>query len=60
LSFQDIILKLEEFWTHNGCYLASGYDNEVGAGTMTPDTFFRVTWEKTMAYCLLAAFKKTG
>ncbi len=30
----------------NGCYIASGYDNEVGAGTMTPDTFFRVLGKK--------------
>jgi len=46
LSLQEIILKLEEFWSHNGCYIASGYDNEVGAGTMTPDTFFRVLGKK--------------
>jgi glycyl-tRNA synthetase alpha chain len=42
MSIQDIILKLQEYWANNGCYIASGYDNEVGAGTMTPDTFFRV------------------
>lgn len=42
MSVQDIILKLQEYWASNGCYIASGYDNEVGAGTMTPDTFFRV------------------
>jgi glycyl-tRNA synthetase alpha chain len=42
LSLQDIILKLQEFWSLNGCCIVSGYDNEVGAGTMTPDTFFRV------------------
>jgi len=42
LSVQDIILKLQEYWSNTGCYIASGYDNEVGAGTMTPDTFFRV------------------
>ncbi len=46
MSVQDIILKLQEFWSHNGCYIASGYDNEVGAGTMTPDTFFRVLGKK--------------
>ncbi len=46
MSVQDIILKLQEFWAHNGCYIASGYDNEVGAGTMTPDTFFRVLGKK--------------
>ena len=46
MSIQEIILKLEEFWSHNGCYIASGYDNEVGAGTMTPDTFFKVLGKK--------------
>ncbi len=46
MSLQEIILKLEEFWSHNGCYIASGYDNEVGAGTMTPDTFFKVLGKK--------------
>jgi len=46
LSLQEIILKLEEFWSHNGCYIASGYDTEVGAGTMTPDTFFKVLGKK--------------
>jgi glycyl-tRNA synthetase alpha chain len=46
LSVQDIILKLQEYWANNGCYIASGYDNEVGAGTMTPDTFFRVLGKK--------------
>ena len=42
MSVQDIIMKLQDYWSNAGCYIASGYDNEVGAGTMTPDTFFRV------------------
>jgi len=46
MSVQNIILKLQEYWASNGCYIASGYDNEVGAGTMTPDTFFRVLGKK--------------
>ncbi len=46
MSLQDIILKLQEYWANCGCYIASGYDNEVGAGTMTPDTFFRVLGKK--------------
>lgn len=46
MSFQDIIHKLQEYWSQNGCYIASGYDIEVGAGTMTPDTFFRVLGKK--------------
>jgi len=42
LSFQDMILRLSEFWAQQGCVIALPYDLEVGAGTMTPDTFLRV------------------
>jgi glycyl-tRNA synthetase alpha chain len=42
MSIQNLILNLQHFWAGNGCYLAQPYDLEVGAGTMTPDTFFRV------------------
>jgi len=42
VSIQDLILNLHHFWAEHGCYLAASYDVEVGAGTMTPDTFFRV------------------
>jgi glycyl-tRNA synthetase alpha chain len=42
MSVQDLILSLHRFWAAQGCYLAQTYDLEVGAGTMTPDTFFRV------------------
>jgi len=37
-----LIMNLQKFWADQGCYLAQPYDLEVGAGTMTPDTFFRV------------------
>jgi glycyl-tRNA synthetase alpha chain len=42
LNFQDIILKLEEYWLRQGCILQQPYDTEVGAGTMHPETFLRV------------------
>ncbi len=42
MSMQELFLKLYDFWSGQGCYLAPTYDLEVGAGTMTPDTFFRV------------------
>jgi glycyl-tRNA synthetase alpha chain len=42
MSVQDLVLGLHRFWAGQGCYLAQTYDIEVGAGTMTPDTFFRV------------------
>jgi glycyl-tRNA synthetase alpha chain len=46
VSVQNVILKLQEFWAERGCTIASGYDSEVGAGTMTPDTFFKVLGKK--------------
>lgn len=42
MTIQSLIMALQKFWTDQGCYLAQPYDLEVGAGTMTPDTFFRV------------------
>lgn len=42
MALQNLIMILQKFWTEQGCYLAQPYDVEVGAGTMTPDTFFRV------------------
>jgi glycyl-tRNA synthetase alpha chain len=46
MALQDLILKLHAYWAEQGCYLAPTYDIEVGAGTMTPDTFFRVLGNK--------------
>ncbi len=42
LSFQDLILKLMQFWGREGCVLHQPLDTEVGAGTMHPETFLRV------------------
>jgi glycyl-tRNA synthetase alpha chain len=42
LTFQDLLLQLEESWTRRDCILQQPYDVEVGAGTMHPETFLRV------------------
>jgi glycyl-tRNA synthetase alpha chain len=42
LTFQELILKLQQFWAQRGCVLQQPYDIEVGAGTMSPETFLRV------------------
>ena len=42
LSFQDLLLTLEQYWTERDCILQQPYDIEVGAGTMHPETFLRV------------------
>ncbi|CAI2605815.1 Glycine--tRNA ligase alpha subunit [Apilactobacillus kunkeei] len=41
LSMQDIILKLQQYWSSQGCMLMQAYDTEKGAGTMSPYTFLR-------------------
>jgi glycyl-tRNA synthetase alpha chain len=40
-SFQDIILKLQDYWASNGCAILQPYDSEVGAGTFHPSTTLR-------------------
>jgi glycyl-tRNA synthetase alpha chain len=42
MTFQELILKLSEFWASRGCVLQQPLDVEVGAGTMHPETFLRV------------------
>jgi glycyl-tRNA synthetase alpha chain len=42
MTFQDVILRLQTFWSQVGCVLGQPYDVEVGAGTFNPHTFFRV------------------
>ncbi|MBI3292652.1 MAG: glycine--tRNA ligase subunit alpha [Elusimicrobia bacterium] len=41
MTFQEIILRLERFWTKQGCLIAQPYDLEKGAGTFHPATFLR-------------------
>jgi glycyl-tRNA synthetase alpha chain len=46
LNFQDLLFKLEQYWTSRDCILQQPYDVEVGAGTMHPETFLRVLGPK--------------
>src|ERR1700692_1245933 len=52
LTFQELLFTLQRFWADRGCVLQQPYDVEVGAGTMSPDTFLRVLGPKAvrMAY----------
>jgi glycyl-tRNA synthetase alpha chain len=40
-AFQDLILRLQQFWAARGCALLQPYDIEVGAGTFHTATFLR-------------------
>ena len=41
ISFQEIILKLQHFWSEQGCVVMQPLDLEVGAGTFHPATFLK-------------------
>ncbi len=41
LTFQQLILRLNEYWDRQGCVLLQPYDMEVGAGTFHTATFLR-------------------
>ncbi len=41
LSFQDIIMRLQQYWASYGCAILQSYDMEVGAGTSQPATIIR-------------------
>ncbi len=45
-TYQEIILRLSNFWAERGCVLQQPYDTEVGAGTMSPETFLRALGPK--------------
>jgi len=42
LNLQELILRLQTYWSEAGCVLQQPYDIEKGAGTFNPATFFRV------------------
>ncbi len=42
LSFQEIILRLLDYWKEQGCLIQQPYNVQVGAGTMNPATSLRV------------------
>ena len=41
ITFQELILKLQQFWADQGCVVLQPLDMEVGAGTFHPATFLR-------------------
>ncbi|HOU52750.1 MAG TPA: glycine--tRNA ligase subunit alpha [Myxococcota bacterium] len=41
MTFQEVILRLQDFWARQGCLVVQPYDLEKGAGTFNPHTFLR-------------------
>ena len=48
-SFQEIILRLQNYWAAKGCAILQPYDMEVGAGTFHPATTLRALGDKPWA-----------
>ena len=46
LSFQQLILNLQQFWAKQGCVILQPYDMEMGAGTFHPATSLRALGPK--------------
>jgi glycyl-tRNA synthetase alpha chain len=46
MSFQEIILQLQQFWASQGCALLQPIDIEVGAGTLHPSTVLKAIGKK--------------
>jgi len=49
MTFDEIIMKLESFWSQQGCLILQPYDVEKGAGTFNPATFLRCLGPKPWA-----------
>ena len=41
MTFQELILSLQQYWADKGCLIQQPYDQEVGAGTFNPATLLR-------------------
>jgi glycyl-tRNA synthetase alpha chain len=46
MTLQELVFALERYWSERGCLIHQPWDAEVGAGTMHPETFFRVLGPK--------------
>ena len=41
MTFQEVILRLQDYWSAQGCLIVQPGDLEKGAGTFNPHTFLR-------------------
>lgn len=58
MYFQDVVAKLNQFWSEQGCVILQPYDVEAGAGTFHPATFFRALGSKPWACAYVAPSRR--
>lgn len=51
LYLQNIIQNLENYWANLGCAILPSFDQEVGAGTLSPHTALHVVTKKEFSVC---------
>ena len=59
MYFQELYLKLLNYWGNKGCIVLEPYDVEKGAGTMSPHTF-KSSRSRTMEGGIYRTIKKTS
>ena len=58
MTFQEIILNLQKFWSDQGCIVQNPYDIEKGAGTMNPATFLHAIGPEPWAVCYVEPWQE--
>ncbi|MDD6416364.1 MAG: glycine--tRNA ligase subunit alpha, partial [Lactobacillus porci] len=51
LDIQTMFFKPEQFWASKGGMIMPSYDENKGAGTMSPDTFLRAVGPEPWKAC---------
>ena len=49
--FQEIIKRLNDYWSEQGCVILPPFDHEMGAGTFAPATFLKTLGPKEWRTC---------
>ena len=57
-SFQEIVLRLQNYWAREGCALLQPYDLEVGAGTFHPATMLRALGKREWSAAYVQASRR--
>jgi len=53
MYFQEMIAKLENYWSKQGCVILPPFDEQIGAGTLSPYTFLKVLGKKPWSVAYL-------
>jgi glycyl-tRNA synthetase alpha chain len=49
MNFQEVVSKLENYWGKKGCVILPPFDEQIGAGTLSPYTFLKVLGKRPWA-----------